>query len=642
MTQRIKCSNCNVVLSIPAPRPEKVSCPNCRTVLRVPVVAEVYSATAPPGPHAAGNPTTAINLADFTIDKELARGGLGVVYLAYNNLDNSSVAIKRPNTGNNATTNELHERFLREVDAVGQLRSNHIVKAIGTGTDKNGPYLVLEYLDGDSLGSVLSWQKQLPVAHACEVIRQAALGLQTAHEAKLVHRDIKPSNLMLARMGSGSRIVIIDWGLVKRTDSDEPQSSKLTTVHTELGTPDYMPPEQMTNPGGVDIRADIYSLGVTLYCLLTGYPPFHEKQRAEKLIAQAKAKFPPLTAVRTDIPQGLLTILERMVEKSPAQRPATPGDVARALHPYCRLGSHQLLSLLARRPAHPIQAIPANPANKVTDDKTKLVTEPGIPGNPPTEWNPGLSSQNIAAPVLPPARKKPTINVNHILFGGLAIVGLALVVFLFFWMSGGEKDDDEPKVLINENFSKAFEDKELLPEGWSDSGLRVVIEEEDKYALESTELIGTHFVTLPPLTLRDNFTIKVEFFDHIFIHLVDSKDKILAINVASPGKVQVSDDSNKSKNVKDYPPPKGYMFKPVTEFKLKRIGKKFRFFLNDVPLEDYKLEEVKRYDKVRVGLTGLKSNADRFARIYRIKITDDKETKDKNDKDEDDDKSSKS
>jgi serine/threonine protein kinase len=287
---------------------------------------------------------------------ELARGGLGVIYLAWHPLLNDLRAIKRPLA--HGDPDIVLARFRREVRAVGALRHDHIIRAHDAGADGDGPYLVTEYLDGEPLSQLLKRHRSLPVAEVCELIRQAALGLQAAHERGLVHRDVKPSNLMLARANAGARVVVIDWGLVKWMSQAGPAASPpddgLTDSGAAMGTLDYMAPEQARGARTVDIRADIYSLGVTLYCLLAGKPPFHNRSHLDKLVAHDRETFPPLEQRRSDIPAGLLAVLAKMVAKDSARRYATPGETAEALRPFCAGAESRLLALLGGRQPPPL------------------------------------------------------------------------------------------------------------------------------------------------------------------------------------------------------------------------------------------------------------------------------------------------
>jgi tRNA A-37 threonylcarbamoyl transferase component Bud32 len=294
--------------------------------------------------------------AGHEVIRELARGGLGVVYLARHAVLNDLRAIKRPQPREDVDKTLLMARFRREVEAVGKLRHDHIVRAHDAGVDDDGPYLVMEYLDGVPL-SQLPVQRQLSAAQTCALVRQAALGLQAAHEGGLVHRDIKPSNLMLVRAGAGARVVIIDWGLVKR--AGEPVGLALRTDSTRagatMGTADYIAPEQVRDARSVDIRADLYSLGVTFYFLLAGKPPFAGRSELEKLLAHERDPLPSLKQVRPDVPAEVLPILDRLVAKDPARRFATPAELVKALQPYCDSDA-ALLGLLDG--VEPLPALP--------------------------------------------------------------------------------------------------------------------------------------------------------------------------------------------------------------------------------------------------------------------------------------------
>jgi hypothetical protein len=221
-------------------------------------------------------------------------------------------------------------RFQREMRAVGNLRHPNIVEAPDAGEADGMPYLVMEYVDGCDLGKLVGRMGPLPVAEACDVIRQAALGLEHAHEQGRVHRDVKPSNLMLSTEG---QVKVLDLGLA-RLREDLPSAVGLSTGNRLMGTADYMAPEQAANTHAADIRADVYSLGCTLYALLAGHPPFAGPQypsRAEKLVGHARDHAPLLDGLRPDVPEQLAALVARMLSKSPDQRPATPGEVAQAL-----------------------------------------------------------------------------------------------------------------------------------------------------------------------------------------------------------------------------------------------------------------------------------------------------------------------
>ena len=193
----------------------------------------------------------------------------------------------------------------------------------------------MQYVEGYDLSKLVEKSGPLPVAHACNFVYQAALGLQHAHEHGMVHRDIKPSNLMLAREGNKPVIKILDFGLAKVT-SEGAVDAGLTHEGQMLGTPHYIAPEQSVNAQKADIRADIYSLGCTLYCLLAGFPPFDAASLYELLQAHHSMDAKPLNFVRPEVPAELAAVVAKMLAKEPERRFQTPAEVAEALKPFFR------------------------------------------------------------------------------------------------------------------------------------------------------------------------------------------------------------------------------------------------------------------------------------------------------------------
>jgi serine/threonine protein kinase len=266
----------------------------------------------------------------YDILEKLGKGGMGTVYKARHVELGKFVALKVLPTKD---LDEVRvERFKNEVRAIGRLDHPHIVAAHDAGQASGVHFLVMELVDGEDLGRVVDRHRQLAVADACEVIRQAAAGLQHAFERGLVHRDIKPGNLMLTRAG---RVQVLDLGLAR--SFQDRAAERLTADGMVLGTADYLAPEQWEQSHKADIRADIYSLGCTLYHLLAGSPPFAGRRFGsllQKLRGHVDTPPPPITSARDDIPAGLVAVLDRMLAKDPADRYATPADVADALTPF--------------------------------------------------------------------------------------------------------------------------------------------------------------------------------------------------------------------------------------------------------------------------------------------------------------------
>jgi serine/threonine protein kinase len=310
-------------------------------------------------------PAELANHPRYRILQVLGSGGMGVVYKAEHLLMERLVALK---VISQRMTNDpaAVERFRREVRSAARLCHPNIVTAYDAEQAGDSHFLVMEFVDGRSLDRVVAEEGPLPVLQACDYARQAALGLQHAFERGMVHRDIKPQNLMLTP-APGTRpwglVKILDFGLARFaqetssaaapkkevgsfTTLDDPAKADgpklptpffgrpLTLTGAVMGTPDYMAPEQVRDPHSADIRADIYSLGCTLYFLITGNVPFPAATVVEKLLAHDEQTPLPLTDVRAGVPPGLVGVFERMTARDPARRYQTPAEVARALEPF--------------------------------------------------------------------------------------------------------------------------------------------------------------------------------------------------------------------------------------------------------------------------------------------------------------------
>jgi hypothetical protein len=273
---------------------------------------------------------------EYEIKRELGRGGMGVVYLAHNTLMGRDEVLK-------VMSREIMERpgvldrFLREIRAVAKLRHPNIVTAYHATRLGESIVFAMEHVEGLDLARLVKARGPIPVRHACNFVYQAALGLQHAHEG-LVHRDIKPGNLMLARKGDKSTIKVLDFGLAKAT-REEKVDSALTHQGQALGTPDFIAPEQILDAQSADIRSDIYSLGGTLYYLLTGRPPFQANSLYDLYQAHVSQVASPLNLVRPEVPTELAALVAKMMAKDPARRFQTPGEVAESLMPFFKKGN---------------------------------------------------------------------------------------------------------------------------------------------------------------------------------------------------------------------------------------------------------------------------------------------------------------
>jgi tRNA A-37 threonylcarbamoyl transferase component Bud32 len=278
---------------------------------------------------AAGAPAVLPRLPGFEVVRELGRGGMGVVYEAVHTVMGRRVAVKliHPELLRHPST---VARFRRETRAAARLAHPNLVTAFSAGQAGDRHFLAMELLEGDTLADLLRRAGPLPVAQACEYVRQAALGLQYAHEAGLVHRDVKPHNLMRAADGT---VKVLDFGLAALA-GDHPAAGGQTAPHTVMGTADYMAPEQAEDARAADARADVYGLGCTLFHLLTGQAPFPAGTTMQKLLAHRRQAPPSARALRPEVPAGLDAVLRRALAKRPGRRFRSAGALAEALRPF--------------------------------------------------------------------------------------------------------------------------------------------------------------------------------------------------------------------------------------------------------------------------------------------------------------------
>lgn len=272
------------------------------------------------------------SLGVYELIHPLGRGGMGTVYLARHKTLGKQVAVKLlPAIW--AVNEEAAARFQREIRAAGKLNHRSIVSATDAGQQQGTHYLVMEYIDGMDLSRIARLVGRLKIADACELARQVALGLSYAHAEGIVHRDVKPSNLMLDEHG---HVKILDFGLAQLSLWDE-ASAELTSVGQLMGTLDYMAPEQAERSGSVDYRADLYSLGATLFRLLCGRAPLVPAANLSplhKLRLLVEHRPPRLDTLREDVPGELVQLVGSLLSRHADDRPASAAHVAEQLAPF--------------------------------------------------------------------------------------------------------------------------------------------------------------------------------------------------------------------------------------------------------------------------------------------------------------------
>ncbi len=279
------------------------------------------------------------------IERELGRGGMGAVYAAWDEVLDRPVAVKLITEARDASPDFL-DRFEKEARLAAQVRHENVAQVFGVGQDRHRPYMVLELLHGRTLQQRVEERGPLPVGEAWSYIGQAAAGLGAANRLGIVHRDIKPSNLMLTDDGV---IKVLDFGISKLVVEDDPPTdadlaaeadrirsdpawldAHLTRTGALLGTPLYMSPEQVDGRR-LDCRSDIYALGMTLYYLLAGRPPFEGRDVVELLRMQRQARPPSLERSVVNLTPDRAEVLERMIAKDPAERFADYEELQDAL-----------------------------------------------------------------------------------------------------------------------------------------------------------------------------------------------------------------------------------------------------------------------------------------------------------------------
>ncbi|HZY83431.1 MAG TPA: protein kinase, partial [Gemmataceae bacterium] len=330
----------------------------------------------------------------YRLLEHLGTGGMGSVFLCEHISMRRRVAIKVLPVGRASDASYL-ERFYREARAVAALDHPNIVRAHDVDHDDKLHFLVMEYVDGSSLQDIVKRHGPLSVERACHYLGQAAAGLQHAHEGGLVHRDIKPGNILVDRNGV---VKVLDMGLARFFHEEDSISKKYD--ETVLGTADYLAPEQATD-SNVDVRADIYSLGATLYYCLTGQTLFGEGAAHQKLIWQQTRQPKSIRSLRPEVPEELAAVIEKqMLAKDPAQRFQYPFEVVEALAPWTR-------EPIAPPPTEEMPRLCPAAARSGGDSATSGPPSPGPRSGPRSNWTiSGVSRPR--SPALPATRTRAT------------------------------------------------------------------------------------------------------------------------------------------------------------------------------------------------------------------------------------------
>jgi serine/threonine-protein kinase len=266
---------------------------------------------------------------EFTVGPLLGQGGFAAVFRVRDQSLNRDVAVKVLDV-ELAPSPTLAERFLREAQTIARLENPHIVPIYKVGRQQEVFYIIMRCIDGPSLRQLLGQAKKLSVGDAARITRQVADALAYAHSRDIVHRDIKPDNILLDQSG---HVMVTDFGIAKAAQAAQGRTSgeaQLTSEGMIIGTPQYMSPEQAAGDA-VDGRSDIYSLGIVLYQMLAGSPPFDGPSSASILAQQLTQDPAPIRQARPDVSEELAIVMERMLAKEPKKRFQTATEVSRAL-----------------------------------------------------------------------------------------------------------------------------------------------------------------------------------------------------------------------------------------------------------------------------------------------------------------------
>ncbi len=349
-------------------------------------------------------------LGQYELLERLGAGGMGEVFKAIHPTMQRVVAVKVM-AHHLVADARARARFLREVRSAARLVHPNIVMAFDAAEEGERCFLVMEYVEGWDLAALMRTCGLPPVALACEIMRQAALGLEHAYEEGVVHRDIKPGNLIVAprraaRDASASSqlrdgphpgtppgwptppiVKILDLGLARLIEAQNydgpplPGHTPLTREGFVVGTPEFMSPEQASNSLQIDIRSDIYSLGCTFYCLLSGKPPFTGNSLLEVMVQHMQLQPEPVAARRPDIPPGVSAVLARMMAKKPEHRYQTPAELADALQPFALTPGTLTPVGLIPPPPPPVPMPPPSP-RAAAGTPTEMLPTPARPAAP--------------------------------------------------------------------------------------------------------------------------------------------------------------------------------------------------------------------------------------------------------------------
>jgi branched-chain amino acid transport system substrate-binding protein len=384
-------------------------------------------------------------LGKYEIQAEIGRGGMGTVYLAYDPLLDRRVAVKvlAPHL---VWEEGFVERFLREARAAARLKHPNIVTIYDVGQEGNYYYIVMEYVEGQTLSQVIKKRAMLPPAEVVALLRPLADALDYAHRQGLVHRDMKPANVMV---GPAGQVTLTDFGIARAAEE-----TRLTTTGTVVGTPEYMSPEQARGEH-VDRLTDLYSLGVVAYEMLTGQTPFSGTTPQGVLYKHVFEPPPPICLLQPRLPAGVEPVLARGLAKDPTERYPTATAFVEALaeasaqipfkeaeEPIGAIsGSGSVATQASTEPPAKMPVTPPQPPTALMGSDRAVAAVPAVVEPPPKQPASGRPQQAPPAVGRPASRRQASRRVR-LLVGLIVIVGIALGALLIVAMMGGQNGGD--------------------------------------------------------------------------------------------------------------------------------------------------------------------------------------------------------
>ncbi len=400
------------------------TCPECSGVL-VPADKLPKEELKNAEKDAEADPLVGQVIGECKLEKKLGQGGMGYVYKAKHLALNKPVAIKF--LADHILNETAKKRFLKEARAAAKLEHGNIVSVYNTGTDQGKHFIIMQFIEGESVGEKLKRMGPLPIGEAVRIGIESGKGIAAAHDVEMIHRDIKPDNIMVDKRGG---VKVADFGLAK----DLTDESGITISQQAMGTPHYMSPEQAEDARTADKRSDIYSFGATLYAILAGRAPFQGTTPWAIISQHQNAPVTDIRQLNTSVPEGLWLVIKKTMEKKKDDRYQDMNDVIRDLIAvYQQLGPALTQPTTGPRGQYSEMKTPATivPDYSRTPTSSGLQQKTGVPTPVPGPAQTGYPGPGTSATIAPPAAGKGK------LFIGLVVTLLVLVgAAAGIWFSG--------------------------------------------------------------------------------------------------------------------------------------------------------------------------------------------------------------